>query len=394
MTLPHDSSIRLFIAAAHGRRLRQRGVTLLGALVACAAVACGLAAATRAQSAFRGAADSARQRTEATRLAQAEIERLRAFGRLAGGADATGYDDIASGSAGLAPDGGAGPYTLQRTIVDRTAPDHKAVQVEVSWPDRRGVVERVRLVTAIGRRDPVLGGVLTLPAHGRPAALVLGRDARVPLAARDLGDGRSLLRLGDAAGRAVLIDNASAAVTAACNVGVGSTADTAAPTDCSPVRGLLVTGRVRFSLGAAPSATAPNDEPLAFDIAFAQAPAAASAPACGTSARSSGNGERWVDYACLVTLPAGAAGWSGRTSLAPAGWQIGETAGRWRVCRYSADHDASGAVDRAAEHPADYREVAGPLAEQNFLVIAGPQACPGGAADNRADLHSTVQHQP
>ncbi len=391
MILPHPS-VRHPLSALPGRR-RRRGISLVGALVACAVVALSLAAAMRAQSSLRAGADSARQRTEATRLAQAEVERLRAFGRLAG---SSGYEAIASGSNGLPADGGSTAYTLARRVAEQSPPDYKSVQVEVSWPDRRGAVERVRLATLIGRRDPGLGGALMQPAHGRAAARVLGRDVRVPIAARDLGDGRSLLRLGDAATQAVLIDNATAAVIAACRIaaGAGSAAGPADASDCSPVRGLLVTGRVRFSLGATPSALAPDDAPLAFDLAFAQAPAGPAAPACGTSVHASAGGERWVDYVCLVTLPAGAAGWSGRNSLAPDGWLVGTTAGRYRVCRYSADHDASGSIDRDSEHPADYRAVSGPLAEQNFLVIAGPQTCPGGDADNRADLHSTVQHQP
>ena len=66
-----------------------------------------------------------------------------------------------------------------------------------------------------------------------------------------------------------------------------------------------------------------------------------------------------------------------------------------------ADADGSGAIDSNAEHPATYSNVSTALANQNFLVIAGPQTCPGGSAVRIDGLGSDVfvnvateQHQP
>ncbi len=304
----------------------------------------------------------------------------------------------------VTPPGSRTAYALARTVTNGIAPGAKTVQVEVSWSERDGATRRLRLVTQIGRFDPALGGVLAQPAHGRPLARLHGRDARIPLAARDFGDGRSVLKLAAAGTQAVLIDNATGTVEAVCRVGAGTTTVGLARADlgaCTPVDGgLLVTGRVRFSLGAAPSALPPGDTPLPFGMNLAITSATAAAPFCGTEPRAAG-GDRWVDYACVVVPTPGTGGWSGRVELVPAGWTLGGAPGQYRVCRYSADHDASGAVDRATEHPAVQRGVGASLAEQNFLVVAGPRTCPEGTpvevdgrgAENLADL-STVQHQP
>jgi hypothetical protein len=90
------------------------------------------------------------------------------------------------------------------------------------------------------------------------------------------------------------------------------------------------------------------------------------------------------------------AGWSGRVEIEPIGWTLGERAGSQRVCRYSADLDGSGAIDRNDEHPARYTAVHGTLSQQNYLVIRGDQPCPGGdaAGTHNDPLQNTVQHQP
>jgi len=85
----------------------------------------------------------------------------------------------------------------------------------------------------------------------------------------------------------------------------------------------------------------------------------------------------------------------------PSGWTIGTGASDQRVCRYSSDLDASGAIDANLEHPASYTNVDASLANQNFLVIKGSEACPSGTpaqvAGNNADAYvdlSTLAHQP
>lgn len=123
-------------------------------------------------------------------------------------------------------------------------------------------------------------------------------------------------------------------------------------------------------------------------------PASAVPASIGVSSWSE-TGDRYTAYHCVV-YPASDGGWSGRTTLVATGWTIGNGAADRRVCRYSADQDHSGAVDRNAEHPARYADVDGPLANQNFLVVRGLDACPGGSAGalNFTASLATLPHQP
>jgi len=70
--------------------------------------------------------------------------------------------------------------------------------------------------------------------------------------------------------------------------------------------------------------------------------------------------------------------------------------GRFRVCRYSADHDGNGRIDNP-EHPASYSVVTTALGNQNFLVIRAAARCPadvGPFGTGNAVDDSTVAHQP
>jgi len=81
--------------------------------------------------------------------------------------------------------------------------------------------------------------------------------------------------------------------------------------------------------------------------------------------------------------------WSGRSTLVAQGWSIGTTASSYRMCRYSADQDGSGAVDQNAEHPDSYDHVDHALMEQNFLIVKGNETCPLSPSSVM-----TAQHQP
>src|SRR5262249_50680759 len=85
----------------------QRGFALLEALVAFAVMAVGVLGTIALQSTLRYSGDIAKQQSEATRIAQAEIERLRAFATL------STYDGMASrGDADVGGYGANTTYTL------------------------------------------------------------------------------------------------------------------------------------------------------------------------------------------------------------------------------------------------------------------------------------------
>lgn len=121
---------------------------------------------------------------------------------------------------------------------------------------------------------------------------------------------------------------------------------------------------------------------------------------------------RFVSYACVVT-PVDHDGsvatprrWWGQVTLnansaSAVGtvWQIGTGSGQYKVCRDSADYNASGSISNS-EHPLWYRGVIGALDSQNFLVIDRSENCPTdrpqdllGNPVNLADK-TTARHQP
>jgi Tfp pilus assembly protein PilV len=82
------------------RNRLQRGISLIEALLALAVMALGMMGLVGVQSTLRSTSDVAKQRSEAVRIAQAEIERWRAFDALNGGAN-TNYADLIDAVATL-----------------------------------------------------------------------------------------------------------------------------------------------------------------------------------------------------------------------------------------------------------------------------------------------------
>ena len=410
---------------------RQRGTSLLEALVAFLVLSLGMLTVARVQTQLRLNADVARQRSEAVRLAQEDLENLRDFAVIAVAAGARAYDAIASASRSVDTDAGATHYTVARQIDAADAPHAKSAVVTVSWIDRSGGPQQVVLNSLIAGVDPAISGALGLARGTTPLTGPLGRSIRVPLAAKNLGNGTSVLKPVSTGTDALVFDNTSGVVTGHCS-GVNpasATRDLSAADlgSCDTTVGQLLSGVVRFSSTAPPDAAHANDLPPALSIALAVGGSAApwcASEAMKTVALSSASGlrvdavplaatpaslgvaswtdtgERFVAYHC-VAYPTGGAAWSGRATVVPSGWTIGSGPTDRRVCRYSSDLDGNGTASANLEHPADYAGVAAALAHQNFLVVGGTETCPAGSAvqvaGSSADVfvdRGTVAHQP
>jgi Tfp pilus assembly protein PilV len=377
---------------------RQRGASLVEALIAFVVLSLGLVAMARLQNHLRLNADIARQRSEAVRLAQEDIESLRAFAAVGAAPGVRSYADIAEATRtenGETGYHGNASYELARAVADHDDLDHKSAAVTVRWSDRSGQVQQVLLQSVIAASHPALSGALTVQAAVQPLNRVFGRSALIPPTAKDLGNGSSAFKPAASGGIAFVFDNITGEVTSRCDV--ATTVRTADLTlaqldDCTAIGGLLLSGAVRFSLSAPPDAAQPND--AALPLAVSLSLSVGTDPECFTEAQ-----QRVVTYHCVMTPVQGR--WSGRSTLVPEGWALGSSADEYRICRYSADQDGNGTVDRNAEHPDTYRDVDATLMQQNFLIIRGDQACPAAAAINvdgdgprvYADI-GTVQHQP
>ncbi|HKW85359.1 MAG TPA: hypothetical protein VJN68_16545 [Burkholderiaceae bacterium] len=381
-------------STARTRVHAQRGIGLIEALIAFVVLSLGMLAIARVQSDMRAYAELARQRTEAVRIAQQDMEALRAYSVLTASAGLRSYDQIAPTSTtvdSIAPT----RYDLARQVLAAADGQAASVAVTVRWNDRRGESQHATLASMIARSAPALAAAWGGAPRGVPALGAFDRSPRIPLTAKDLGDGRSAFKPASAGSVAIVLDSYSGQVVAHCQTAAPTTAaiTLADLTNCDTTPGLLLSGTVRFAQGTL----------LPFGIALVLDNGSyPQAPLCTVAAIEVG--DRRAVYHCIVYPSASstsAGRWSGAARIVPTGWSIGLASADRRVCRFSSDLDGSGAIDRNIEHPAAYVGVDTALAQQNFLVIAATDSCPaaapvrieGDAADVYADL-GTVQHQP
>ncbi|MBC7993859.1 MAG: hypothetical protein H7Z15_11520 [Rhizobacter sp.] len=326
---------------------RQRGISLVEALVGVLLLSLGLLGALRMQSWLRLNGDVAGQRTEAVRLAQQDLEQLRGF------ADQAAFQTIASQRS----EGTESPFTLDRNVVAHTA--LKVSLVSVSWQDRSGATQTVQLHSSINGLAPVYSAALALPTQD----MSLPPRRHLPTGARRLSEGRSVLKPSSGSRVAWIINDATGEVSAECSVPATLAARDITEADltrCTELTARLLRGYIRFSLSPVPDALNANDAPLALTLTPATA-------RCETEAVRRA-GEHYLAYTCLLTTGA-----SEPLRIVPTGWAFGATATTFKACRYV--------------H-------ANPSAPHNYLVIRGDAACPGPQPQHNGVSVATVQHQP
>ena len=410
---------------------RQRGTTLLEGLVAFLVLSLGMLSVVRVQSQLRLNSDVARQRSEAVRLAQEDLEKMRAFSVIAARAGAHAYTTLADASTTIDADDGQPSntsYAVRREVTPGDAPNSKNAVVQVSWSDRTGTPQQVVLSSMISGSDPAYSGALKLMPRAAPVRGAKARSPFIPPGAADLGNGSSAFKPVAGAAQVLVFNHATGAVQARCSAEPSLANSQLRPADlrsCETLQGYLLSGAVRFSNAEPPDPGAANDAPPDMAIAVTLAGGAAGASSSCTSealksvffsvgpvrrsetlplaatAASMGadnwqeTGDRFVAYHCLVVPGAPGGTWSGRSTVIPAGWTLGTGPLDRRVCRFAADLDGSGVVDANLEHPEAYANVRESLTNQNFLVIKGSQACPA-AANAPATLANlgTAPHQP
>lgn len=425
-------------------RTASAGVSLIEALVALAVLSVGMVGVVGVQATLRQNADLAKQRSEAVRIAQEDIERWRTFAQME--TDPAGerraYADLAvtpvtgPGSEPVAGLTTNTEFRLTRTVTEAPDGSRKALRVEVGWEDRAGRPQSITLHTHIARVDPALtAGVVNALPFAMPQLRPLGRHTAIPPAARDLGNGSSGFVLpaggGATATTAWVFDNLSGLITGVCTVAAGTVSASLTAEQVAGCRdntlAHLLSGYVRFSGGAAaptaaeaesPSGTARNLD-IALTIAGGRVPSCFDdAPLTSTEAA----GRTFVTYYCAIPADA-TRSWAGYSTVVPlaftnapaSAWRIpignpaAGTVFTHRLCRYTpATRDEQ--VVPNWQHPWKYRiEYADPdrqrqplpmppLTNQNFLVVPIVHGCPAdGPADPAAgDLvnSNTLEHRP
>lgn len=438
--MPH-----LFPAPSLQRPLAgQRGVTLIEALVALLVMSFGMLALVGLMSNLRLGADLAKQRSEAMRIARAEIAKLRDFSELTRGAStpatAKVYAEITTPPQPRqeSPPDSNTTYLVQRTVAAlATGGQGVTVRVNVSWMDRTGGAQFVTLDTVIASVDPVFSAVVSRAPSAGPVIQPSGRSPAIPIGAKKLDKDISAFRPDGLGSTVWVFNNLNGTIVGKCSIPVGTAVSTLTTADVEScingTVGYLLSGVIRFSNTNPANPSAPEAGGFLLGLSIVNGtyllprltpqfvPVMSggnmvldsfTATAPGVTAQEcfqdSASGPPYVSYYCIVYPPdAGPAGtrptWSGKLVLT--GFPTGITAAEYRVCRYSADYNGSGAGFTAdwrglenEEHPAVYAKVAGSLTRQNFLVVRGNVSCPTAAAVDPAHGvfadYSTIQLQP
>ena len=388
---------------------RSRGVSLVEALIALAVMAFGMLGLVGLQSSMRTNADLAKQRAEATRIAQERIENMRSYGSLAE-YGAVVADVAEAAAAGPATTNTSYNITTQVTpdVLPTNRPPLRTAVVTVEWTDRANQRQSVSLATQVAGVAPALTGGMSTDGYGTPARRVLGRNAGISQRATDQGDGTSRFTP-PSTSTTWVFNNATGVVTKVCNT---------ATNVCTAANLVVISGFVTFSVETRRRDRDDDDKvnvaPTPADTEVPPSAAPFTVQLQGTFVNSFGSGtvncfSDWqpshVAYWCPMPLFAGNIpnDWTGRIDLVESGsFDIADDSAddhdnRYRVCRFTPE-DTDTPTGGNPAHPRSYSKVVTSLSNQNFLIIwagDGDRAfsCPDDGPSTFLNTN-TYAHQP
>lgn len=272
------------------RARRQAGVTLIEAMVALVVMSFGMIALVGLMGNLRLSTDLAKQRGEAVRLAQSELERLRSFSALESDdptvvsfEDSTkALDSITEKTYSVSPANSNTTFTVARQVAPVIVAGievARSVRVIVTWMDRTGkegsvaeagTPQSVTLDTVIARVDPSFSGSLSVNAPEGGTRQPGNRNPAIPVGAVDLDKKKSAFRPSASKEAVWVFNNATGVIVSTCTVPTGTAltpADLAAAV-CSDTTAYLLSGTVRFSNSSPANPTAPEASPFKFGVAI------------------------------------------------------------------------------------------------------------------------------
>lgn len=236
------------------RSSRQAGFTLLEALIALLVMAFGMLALAGMQLSLSRSADIAKQRTEAMRLAQEQMETLRSYASL------TAWNALAGGTNTAATNT---TYTRTWAFGGAITDTMRPVTVTVAWADRTSAADNqtITLASVISQTDPADSGFLGFPLpQNKNLKRPKNRNINIPVPAISLGTtGKSALQF--ATGVTIVFNDISGGVVERCTGTVDATTYGTLAAGCTVLNATIlagyVTGAVTPSGTPAPAASAP-----------------------------------------------------------------------------------------------------------------------------------------
>lgn len=352
------------------------GFALIEALVAMMVISFGMLAVAGFQTTLSLNADVAKQRTEATRLAQEKMEQLRTFVNL------ITYGNQMVSSSAVSPVTQETITSIANTTTNATFirswgitnagnPDTgRSVVVTVSWTDRAGNAQQVQLTSHVSATDPLLVGSLWFPL---PDGTILrrpkNRSIDIPIPAISI-TGTSKSYIPWVGNKFLVFSDTSGDIVQRCDI--TPTAANLSTSTCTSFDGYLLTGYINGSKVANVN-----------QITFSNTQYISGAPECSVELAYDQNSSTstvitgYKYYVCLIqpmdhdTNATTARVWSGRADLAG-------TMTKTKVCRYSTNANTT-ANDN---HPAVYSLVDKSLDNQNFYITTDTGNCDTGSVQH------------
>lgn len=128
------------------------GLTLIETLLTIVFISMTVISLIRFQNYLSYDSSLAQQTADAVNLAESRIETLRDFQVLNATSGYTDYNAMSSGSS--VTTGATCTYTTTWTVTSTTNPTYKTIDVTVSWTDRRGTAQSVRLISRAAGIQP------------------------------------------------------------------------------------------------------------------------------------------------------------------------------------------------------------------------------------------------
>lgn len=217
---------------------RQSGFTLLEALIALLVMAFGMLALAGMQANLSRNADVAKQRTEAMRLAEERLERLRSFVGITTGA--INWNGLSVAAETVTTNA---TYTVTPALAGTTADAMRPVSVTVAWVDRTNENQSITISSVISKSDPSDSGFLgnPLPANTnlkRPK----NRHINIPYPSLSLPGGRSSYQFSPTF--AIVFNDISGNVILKCGVVVTTSTNVDDPANCQTFDGYAIAGYI------------------------------------------------------------------------------------------------------------------------------------------------------